>query len=87
MAIPYRGMNDLDLERGDVPLDLAVDDVTWAADLVDTYRAGDIDTTVAALEEMLGRLRKAAKARRMLGSVDPVVLRDALGLVETRTRA
>jgi hypothetical protein len=66
----------------DVPLELHVDEAEWAADLIRTYRAGDLDTTVEALEEMLVRLRKAAKARRLLARVEPVVLREAIGLAE-----
>jgi hypothetical protein len=68
----------------DTPLEISVGDVEWAADLIDTYREGDIESTVAYLDEMLTRLRKAAKARRLLASVEPVLLRDALGLATTR---
>lgn len=86
-AVPYPGMDDFEADVGAVPPGTAADDVMWAADLLATYRAGDIDTTVQALEDMLARLRKAAKARRMLGSVEPVVLREALGLVDARSRS
>jgi hypothetical protein len=58
-------------------------DARWAADLIDTYRARDIEWTVEVLEEMVSRLRSAAKARRMLAHVEPVVLREALGLASS----
>ncbi|MGK2876357.1 MAG: hypothetical protein ACSLEW_12070 [Nocardioides sp.] len=83
-ALACSAMDELSPESADVPLNLAVDDVAWTADLIDTYRAGDIDTTVQALEEMLARLRKAAKAKRMLVSVEPMILREALGLADAR---
>lgn len=79
-------MDEISPESADVPLNLAVDDVEWTADLIDTYRAGDIDTTVEALEAMLARLRKAAKAKRMLVSVEPMILREALGLADARPK-
>lgn len=64
----------------DMPLNLRVGDVAWAVELIETYRAADVDANVEFLEEMLARLRKAAKARRMLATVEPVLLREALGL-------
>ena len=77
-------MKIYDEDPGDIPLEVDIGEVEWAADLIDTYREGDIETTVAQLDGMLTRLRKAAKARRMLASVEPVLLRDALGLATAR---
>jgi hypothetical protein len=65
-------------------LHLRVGDARWAAELIDAYRAGDIDSTIEFLDEMLSRLRRAAKARRMLATVEPVLLREALGLAAPR---
>jgi len=73
--------------QADTPLDLRVGDVGWAVELIETYRAADVDATVEFLEEMLTRLRKAAKARRMLATVEPVLLREALGLAAPREGA
>jgi hypothetical protein len=84
LSFPYPGMNIPETTQSDMPLDLRVGDVEWAVELIDTYRAGDIDSTVEFLGEMLTRLRKAAKARRMLATVEPVLLREALGLAATR---
>lgn len=73
-----------DQNPADTPLEIEAGDAEWAADLIDTYREGDLELTVADLDEMLTRLRKAAKARRMLATVEPVLLRDALGLATAR---
>ena len=38
-------------------------DPEWVADLLDTVRAGDLDAVVDQLDELLGLMRRAAKAR------------------------
>lgn len=55
-------------------------DPEWVADLIDTLRAGDPDAVVDQLDELLRVMRRAAKARRMLASIDPALLRAGLHL-------
>ena len=59
-------------------------DPAWVADLFDTLRAGDLDAIVDRLDEVLRLMRKAAKARRMLATVDPMLLHEGLALCESR---
>jgi hypothetical protein len=58
----------------------AHDDPQWAAELLDTYFEGDLDVTIAIVEGLLRRLRKASKARRMLGCVPHATLKAAFKL-------
>lgn len=53
-------------------------DPEWVADLLDTMRAGDLDAVVDQLDELLGVMRRAAKARRMIATVDPELVRAGL---------
>jgi len=59
-------------------------DPEWVADLFDTLRAGGLDAVVGQLDEVLRLMRKAAKARRMLATVDPMLLHEGLALCESR---
>ena len=53
-------------------------DPEWVADLLDTMRTGDLDTVIDQLYELLRLTRRAAKARRMLATVDPELIRAGL---------
>lgn len=53
-------------------------DVEWVADLIDTYRAGDVDAAITHLESLLGQLKRASKARRALAQVPARRLRAAV---------
>ena len=55
-------------------------DPEWVADLFDTLRAGDLDAVVDQLDELLRVMRRAAKARRMLSTVDTELVRAGLQL-------
>ena len=55
-------------------------DPQWVAELFETMRAGDLDAVVDQLEELVRVMRKAVKARRMLASVGPDLLRVGLAL-------
>ena len=59
----------------------------WVADLFDTFRAGDLDAVVDQLEELVRVMRKAAKARQMLATVEPRLLRQGLVLCNSRAGA
>jgi hypothetical protein len=59
-------------------------DADWVADLFETFRAGDLDAAVARLEELLGLMRRAAKARRMLATLEPSLLREGLAAGSVR---
>jgi hypothetical protein len=65
-------------------LPIEAGDVEWVADLFDTLRAGDIDAIVDRLDEVARLARKSAKARRMLGTVDPRLLSRGLALHRVR---
>lgn len=65
-------------------LPIEAGDVEWVADLFDTMHAGDLDAVVDRLDDVIRLARKAAKARRMLATVDPVLLRQ--GLTRARSR-
>jgi hypothetical protein len=62
-------------------------DPEWVADLFDTLRAGDLDAVVGQLDEVLGLIRKATKARRMLATINPTLLREGLALYESSAGA
>ena len=59
-------------------------DPEWVADLFDTLRAGDLDTIVDQVDELLRIMRRAAKARRMLATIDLELLRAGLQLRAAR---
>lgn len=61
-------------------LPFEVGDLEWVAELFDTMRAGDLDAMIARLDDLLRVMRKAAKARRMLATVSPDLLRAGLAL-------
>lgn len=60
-------------------------DPEWVADLFETLRAGDLDAVIDQLDELLRVMRRAAKARRMLATVDPELLREGLALRAKRS--
>ena len=53
-------------------------DAEWVAGLFETMQAGDLDAVADQLDELVRVIRKAAKARRMLASVEPDLLRAGL---------
>ena len=61
-------------------------DPEWVADLFDTFRAGDLDVAVANLDALVGTLRRAAKARGVLTTVQPRLLRQGLEISACRRR-
>lgn len=65
-------------------LPIEAGDAEWVADLFDTFRAGDLDAVVDQLDELVRVMRKAAKARRMLTTVEPSLLRQGLVLCNSR---
>ena len=68
-------------------LPIEAGDVEWVADLFDTMREGDLDAIVEELDDVAHRVRKAAKARRMLSTVEPRLLADGLALHRARSGA
>lgn len=68
-------------------LPIEAGDVEWVADLFDTMREGDLDAVAEQLDDLAHRVRKAAKARRMLATVDPRLLVDGLALHRGRSGA
>ncbi|MEO5665336.1 MAG: hypothetical protein ABIR39_18880 [Nocardioides sp.] len=62
-------------------------DAEWVADLFDTMRAGDLDIVIDRLESVAVLMRKAAKARRMLATIEPDLLRAGLRIRDTRDGA
>jgi hypothetical protein len=73
---------EADFTSGALPFEAG--DAEWVADLFETFRAGDLDAAVARLDELLGLMRKAAKARHMLTTVDPALLREGLAVTSRR---
>jgi hypothetical protein len=59
-------------------------DAEWVADLLDTFRDGDLDALVEQLGALLASLRQAAKARQILAGVNPGLLREGMRLRATR---
>jgi hypothetical protein len=53
-------------------------DPEWVVELFDTMQAGDLDAVVDELDELVRVMRKAAKARQMLASVEPDLIRAGL---------
>ena len=68
-------------------LPIEAGDIEWVADLFGTMREGDLEELVEQLEKVAHRVRKAAKARRMLATVDPKLLADGLALHRARIEA
>lgn len=66
-------------------LPIEAGDIDWVADLFDTVRAGDLSAVVDRLDEVTRLARKAAKARRMLATVDPWLLQQGLAIQRART--
>ena len=62
-------------------------DAEWVADLFDTFKAGDLDVAAGELEALLGTLRRAAKARGALSSIEPSLLRRGLEIRAARREA
>jgi len=77
------------METGTFPETLLIEagDAEWVADLFDAFRAGDVEAVVDQLDELVRVMRKAAKARRMLATVEPSLLRQGLVLCNSRTGA
>jgi len=67
-------------------LSVETGDPEWVADLFDTFRAGDLDVAVTNLDALVGTLRRAAKARRVLTTVQPSLLRQGLEISACRRR-
>lgn len=61
-----------------VMLPFEAGDPEWVADLLDTMRSGDLDAVIDQLDELLRLMRRAARARRMLATVDPELVRAGL---------
>jgi hypothetical protein len=59
-------------------------DPEWVADLFDTMRSGDLEVAVTELESLLKTMRRAAKARRMLTTVNPRLIRAGLRVSASR---
>lgn len=74
---PVLGMTDIE-DAQERPLPFGAGDAEWVADLLDTFRTGDLDAAVDTLDALLTTMRKAAKARRMLTTVDAALLRKGL---------
>lgn len=55
-------------------------DPEWVVGLLDTMAEGDLDATAQALEQVVRRLRKAARARNALIRVPAAPLRTAIAL-------
>ena len=66
-------MQTHDDEVAEAPLDLDLDAET-AADLMEIFRPGAPEVSAADLDAPLIKVHTAVKARRMLSTVDPVVL-------------
>jgi hypothetical protein len=65
-------------------LPIEAGDPEWVADLFDTLRAGDLDAVIDELDEVVRIMRKAAKARRMLATVDQRLLCEGYAVAERR---
>jgi hypothetical protein len=68
-------------------LPIEAGNVEWVADLFDTLRSGDSAAVVDRLDEVARLARKSAKARRMLGTVEPRLLSQGLALHRARAGA
>ena len=77
------------MQTGTSPETLPIEagDAEWVADLFDTVRAGDLDAVVDQLDGLVRVMRRAGKARRMLASVEPSLLRQGLLLCNRRAGA
>ena len=53
-------------------------DEETVADMLEVWHAGDIDAAIAALEDLLAALRRAARVRRALATVSAETLRGAI---------
>ena len=53
-------------------------DAEWVTGLFDNMRTRDLDTVIDQFDELLRMMRRAAKARRMLATVDPKLVRAGL---------
>jgi hypothetical protein len=74
-----------DVEQAALGINLGDEiNVEWAADLMETYRGGDVEVAAADLEALLVKLREAAKAWRLLSLARPEVVREAIELVTHR---
>jgi hypothetical protein len=56
----------------------------WVADLFDATRAGDVEVAIAGLESLIAIMRKSAKARQILATLEPGLLRQGLQVSVTR---
>jgi hypothetical protein len=83
---PYEAMRNgpPDVADTEAGLDQSAESLT---ELIETYRAGDIDMAVENLEWLLGKLKRASKARRALARASERQLRAALTLRRERTGA
>ena len=67
-------------------LSIEAADTEWVGDLFGTMREGDLEPVAEQLDEA-HRVRKAAKARRMLSTVAPRLLAEGLALHRARSGA
>lgn len=78
---------DIDMyidEDASAALPFQAGDAEWVADLLDTFRDGDLDALVEQFGALLASLRQAAKARQILAGVNPGLLREGMRLRSTR---
>ncbi len=59
-------------------------DPEWVADLFDTIRDGDLEVALAGFESILRPMRKAAKARRVLATLQPSLICQGLEVRSSR---
>jgi hypothetical protein len=76
-----------DMQTSTSPETLPVDagDTAWVVNLFEVFREGDLDAVADQLEHLVRVSRKAGKARRMLATADPVLLREGLALCDSRS--
>ena len=53
-------------------------DTEWVADLIETFRAGDLDVALAEVDALCRTLRRAVNARRALTTISPSLLKRGL---------
>jgi hypothetical protein len=89
MSVHWATLHVLDIdmyieEPASALLPFQAGDAEWVADLLDTFRDGDLDALVEQLGSLLISLRQAAKARQVLATVNPGLLREGMQLRATR---
>jgi len=82
-TLPALGMGMISEQTADT-LPFQAGDPEWVADLLETFRGGDLDALVNELDALLTIMRKASKARQILATVEPAMLREGLLLTSRR---